>query len=148
MYNKLKYSHWHYVQEFLATLKTVGDLLLLFFLWSGCCLFDTFPISILNFRYKATTNNYIWSNLIQSNILRMDGLSLQESGGWNSLSSRLDSLSWNRSSFIILVPNGKNILEYYFLWNKYYSQCTVNVPNRINGLEYLIQQEQVLQHCL
>ena len=24
-------------------------LLLLFFLWSGCCLFDTFPISILNF---------------------------------------------------------------------------------------------------
>ena len=29
--------------------RPVGDLLLLFVLWSGCCLFDTFPISILNF---------------------------------------------------------------------------------------------------
>ena len=29
--------------------RPVGDLLLLSVLWSGCCLFDIFPISILNF---------------------------------------------------------------------------------------------------
>ena len=32
--------------------RPVGDLLLLFFLWSVCCLFDRFPISILNFIRK------------------------------------------------------------------------------------------------
>ena len=44
------------VREFLAALKRhVGDLLLLFVLWSGCCLFGTFHISILNFIHQ--TNN-------------------------------------------------------------------------------------------
>ena len=38
------------VREFLATLKTpIGGLQLLSALWSGFCLFGTFPISILNF---------------------------------------------------------------------------------------------------
>ena len=35
---------WHW--------RPVGELLLLSVLWSGCCLFDTFPISILNFIIK------------------------------------------------------------------------------------------------
>ena len=33
--------------------RPVGDLLLLSVLWSCCCLFDTFPISILNFIWSA-----------------------------------------------------------------------------------------------
>ena len=38
------------VREFLATLKTCWwPSAVVFFLWSGCCLFGTFPISILNF---------------------------------------------------------------------------------------------------
>ena len=35
------------VRDFLAALKHIGGLWLLSAQWSGCCLFDTFPISIL-----------------------------------------------------------------------------------------------------
>ena len=38
--------------------RPVGDLLLLSALWSGCCLFGTFPISILNF--IDSTSNVFW----------------------------------------------------------------------------------------
>ena len=47
--------------------KPIGDLLLLSVLWSGCCLFDTFPISILNF--IMWLNNYIFEILIVSHHL-------------------------------------------------------------------------------
>ena len=41
------------MREFLATLKTCWwpSAVVFFFLWSGCCLFGTFPISILNFMW-------------------------------------------------------------------------------------------------
>ena len=34
--------------------RPIADRLLLSVLWSGCCLFDTFPISILNFIWEKT----------------------------------------------------------------------------------------------
>ena len=52
---QLKDASW--CGNFSLHLRPVGDLLLLSALWSGCCLFDTFPISILNF-IKIQFHNY------------------------------------------------------------------------------------------
>ena len=54
------------MREFLATLKTCDDLLLLFFLWSGCCLFDTFPISILIFSSPFLKGNVSFCHYLAS----------------------------------------------------------------------------------
>ena len=43
--------------------RPVGDPLLLFFIWAGCCLFDTFPISILNFIHKQKYFK-LWGNCL------------------------------------------------------------------------------------
>ena len=47
-------------------------------------------------------------------------------------------MSQNKSSFIIQVPNGNNILEYYFHWNKYNSKIT---PGKQSNLNQMVETE-------